>query len=425
MAKRIVAIAFIYILVSVAWFALGGSLAHRTHSFTDRLRGEVADLWGTPQTQKQPDLIFRWKEMRYVKKRRVWEWKEKKVELDSSDIAVDLDMEQRKKGLLWYSLYNVDFTANYKYTNREDKDGWLIIRHQFPTKNASYDDFGFEFDGQTGEEDSYVYMGAQKVEKQIPIKKGVETAFYIKYKSRGLENWRYAFGQDVNRVRNFTMAMTTNFDAIDFPENTMSPTTKTTRDNGGWKLNWDFNNLISGYDIGMTMPQKINPGPLATQISFFAPISLGFFFVMIFVITLLKKIDLHPMNYLLLGAAFFAFHLLFAYTVDRIDIVYAFVLASCVSVFLVVSYLRLVVGMRFAAVEAGLSQLVYLVFFSYAHFWEGFTGLAVTIISIVTLFAIMQLTGRVKWSKQNGSSNKPKSKALPVARQAATETPTA
>jgi hypothetical protein len=68
-------------------------------------------------------------------------------------------------------------------------------------------------------------------------------------------------------------------------------------------------------------------------------------------------------------------------------------------VVLVVSYLRLVVGPRFAFVEAGLAQLLYLVGFSLAHFWEGFTGLTVTVLGIVTLFALMQLTGRIKWAE--------------------------
>jgi inner membrane protein involved in colicin E2 resistance len=147
------------------------------------------------------------------------------------------------------------------------------------------------------------------------------------------------------------------------------------------------------------MPRRLNPGPLAARIAFFAPVSLGFFFVWIFAISLMRKVDLHPMHYLFLGASFFAFHLLLAYTVDRIDLVPAFLLASVVSVFLVVSYLRLVAGMRFAAVEAGGSQLVYLVLFSYAHFFEGFTGLLVTVGSILTLFALMQLTARIRWDE--------------------------
>ena len=62
-------------------------------------------------------------------------------------------------------------------------------------------------------------------------------------------------------------------------------------------------------------------------------------------------IELHPMNYFFLAAAFFSFHLLLAYLVDHISIHVAFVVCSAVSIFLVVSYLRLVVGMRFASGE--------------------------------------------------------------------------
>jgi len=37
--------------------------------------------------------------------------------------------------------------------------------------------------------------------------------------------------------------------------------------------------------------------------------------------------------------------------------------------------------------------LIYLVPFSYAFFFKGFTGLAVTVGCIVTLFVAMQMTG--------------------------------
>jgi hypothetical protein len=106
------------------------------------------------------------------------------------------------------------------------------------------------------------------------------------------------------------------------------------------------------------------------------------------------------MNYFFLATAFFAFHLLLAYLVDHISIHLAFAICSAVSVFLVVSYLRLVAGMRFAIVEAGAAQLVYLVLFSYSFFFRGFTGLTVTIGCIATLFAAMQFTARIRWSER-------------------------
>jgi inner membrane protein involved in colicin E2 resistance len=152
--------------------------------------------------------------------------------------------------------------------------------------------------------------------------------------------------------------------------------------------------------IGMAMPEKLQPGPLAGEISYFAPVSLLLFFFLIFIITTVRDIDLHPMNYFFLATAFFAFHLLFAYLVDHISIHIAFIICSVVSVFLVVSYLRLVVGLRFAIIEAGTAQMIYLVLFSYAFFIKGFSALTVTIGGIVTLFIVMQMTARIRWAEK-------------------------
>ena len=55
---------------------------------------------------------------------------------------------------------------------------------------------------------------------------------------------------------------------------------------------------------------------------------------------------------------------------------------------------------RIAALEAGLAQFVYLVLFSYAFFFEGFTGLAIAIGAILTLFIVMQMTGRIRWAEK-------------------------
>ena len=153
------------------------------------------------------------------------------------------------------------------------------------------------------------------------------------------------------------------------------------------------------------MPEHLQPGPLAQRITFWAPLSLLFYFFVIFIITTIRRIELHPMNYFFLAAAFFSFHLLFAYTVDRLPIGTAFAICSIVSMFLTITYLRLVVGLRFAAVEAGLAQVFYLILFSLALFNEGTSGLAITIGAIITLFLTMQLTARINWSDRFGQTN--------------------
>ncbi len=197
------------------------------------------------------------------------------------------------------------------------------------------------------------------------------------------------------------MTWKTDFSGLNFPDNSLSPKEKRETGNG-WELQWNYENLVSGFDIALAMPQKLQPGPLAGRISFFAPVSLFFFFFLVFILSTMRGNNLHPMNYFFLACAFFAFHLLMAYLADHISIHAAFVISSVVSIALVVSYLRLVVDLRFAVVNAGLTQLIFLVLFSYAFFFEGFTGLAVTIGAILTLFVVMQMTGRLKWEEKFG-----------------------
>src|SRR6202011_48049 len=199
--------------------------------------------------------------------------------------------------------------------------------------------------------------------------------------SQGLDSWSYNSSPQANssapdanqisQVRDFDLVVHTDFSGFDFPENSLAPPEKRETP-GGWDLEWKYTSLVSGFGIAVKMPQKLQPGPLAGRISFFAPVSLFFFFFLIFVLSLLRGIDLHPMNYFFLACAFFAFHLLMAYLADHVSIHTAFLVSSIVSVALVVSYLRLAVDVRFAVVEAGLTQLIYLVLFSYAFFFEGF-----------------------------------------------------
>lgn len=47
--------------------------------------------------------------------------------------------------------------------------------------------------------------------------------------------------------------------------------------------------------------------------------------------------------------------------------------------------------------EVGISQFVFLVLFCYSFFFKGYTGLAITVLSIATLLVTMQITARLGW----------------------------
>jgi inner membrane protein involved in colicin E2 resistance len=409
MLKRIVAIAFIFVCASAAWMVLGATIFSRTYDSDGVLSGQVASLWGAPQSQTPPAASC---ERVVPKTTETVEGGKKKVvtekvtvteslPLESSRVDVALGLEHRQKGLLWYSTYKVAFDGTYSFRNTTDQER-VTFTLKFPAERAIYDDLVFNVDGAPVQ----LTNDKNSASGTAVVKPGETATLRIAYRSQGLDDWRYNFGGGdasaavgVAQVRDFRLTMRTDFREIDFPENTLSPSEK--RETGdGWELEWNYKNLVSGYQIGMAMPEKLQPGPLAGRISFFAPVSLFFFFFLMFIITTMRGLELHPMNYFFLAAAFFAFHLLLAYLVDHVSIHAAFAAASVVSVFLVISYLRLVVGTRFAAREAGLAQFIYLVMFSYAFFFKGFTGLAVTVGSILTLFVVMQITGRVRWAEK-------------------------
>jgi inner membrane protein involved in colicin E2 resistance len=229
------------------------------------------------------------------------------------------------------------------------------------------------------------------------LEPGRSTWVEVGYASRGRDAWVYRLGSGVAAVSGLQVHVATNFNAIDFPAQTLLPTKETqTRD--GWDLQWNYSRLLTSNAIGVTIPAPLQPGPLAGRITFWAPVALLFYFFVMLIITKLRGVDLHPVNYFFLACAFFAFHLLFGYLVDRVSIGAAFAICSLVSIFLSISYLRLVVGWRFAAVESGLAQFVYLVLFSFALFNEGWSGLTITVGAIVTLFVAMQVTARIRWA---------------------------
>ena len=404
MIKRILAIGLIFVCTSIAWAILGSTIFYRTYSSdAQQLRASVASSWGTPQEQTPPTasyLVVSHKQVPATQDglpvvRVVEEKSCISLPIEKSRVNAALWLDYRRKGLLWYSTYRVDFNGAYAFSNPTDQPQQVTFKMKLPAEQAVYDNLTFALNDVplaiTSEKNDAIATVTLQPKENAQLKVG--------YRSQGLDNWNYSFGDGVTQVKDFQLHVTTNFPTFDLPENTLSPTEEHKGPNG-WDLAWTYKNLVSGYRVGIALPQKLQPGPLAGRISYFAPVSLLFFFFVLFVMTTVRGIELHPMNYFFLACAFFSFHLLMAYLVDHISIHVAFAVCSAISIFLLVSYLRLVAGMRRAALEAGLAQFVFLVLFSYAFFFEGFTGLAITIGAILTLFIAMQTTARIQWAEK-------------------------
>jgi inner membrane protein involved in colicin E2 resistance len=407
---RIVAIIAVFIAACIGWAILGLSTASRTAQQSSRLGPEVQSLWGQEQRQVAPTFNFRWRTPRVVERteedeghRRkrilretVWDDHAKAVLASSTRVNADIHLDQRLKGLLWYSLYDTVFEGGWSYVHEEAESGTLDLSFAFPVPEATYDDFKFIVDGRDMAAELRPERGVVAV--SLPVVPGQKVALAVHYKTRGRDTWQYAPADGVASLRDFNLAIRCDFVAIDYPHGTISPSTRRHEGNG-WVLTWDFRQVVGGQAMGLTMPERIQPGELANQLTATAPISLLLFFILLFSLGVLQKLDIHPANYLAIAGAFFSFHLLFAYCVDHIHIAGAFAIASASSIVMVVSYMRLVVSPRFAFREVALAQLVYQVGFSLAHFARGYTGLTISVLATLTLFTLMMLTGRVRWSQ--------------------------
>src|SRR2546429_5676274 len=241
MVKRIAAITFIFLCTTVAWAIVGKTIFQRLYDSGSSSDSRVESTWGAPQSQSPPQAAFD----EQVPKKETKTENGKKIEtvtqetattqlpLDSSHINVDLNLEHRQKGLLWFSTYKVAFDGAYSFHNTSDKDQNVIFKLDFPTAQAIYDDLIFTVN------DLPVALtnGKNSASGIVRMKAGTAATLKVGYKSQGLNDWRYNFGgnktrsedgqpvaADVAQVRDFSLEMTTNFKDIDFPDNTLSPT---------------------------------------------------------------------------------------------------------------------------------------------------------------------------------------------------------
>ena len=405
---RMLAIVVIFITATVAWVILGSVTKIRTEDYSYELSGRVGRLCGSSLGQKPPIFTaitrLRQKVPNFkgttTKKMGFWSSKtkiiKKTISPSANVIDVDLQLEYRRKGLLWFPVYKCKFAADYSLENIGDELMKVKAHFDFPSASATYDDFLLKVDGKVQE----CQVNTQKgIDIEFDVKPKSQKRFSVFYKTRGLYSWSYLpESSSGGRLRNLKMTVNTDFKAIDFQDDSLSPGKLKTTDSGCHMV-WNASNLITSKPIAITMPERLNPGPLVTKVTFFAPFCLLFFFVVLLAVAVIRKVNIHPMHFMFTAAGFFAFNLLFAYLVDVINVHISFLISSIVTLVLVNSYQRAALGEKFPYKWVGLAQFCYLILFSYSFFFKGLTGLTVTIGSIITLAVLMYLTRHIDWNQ--------------------------
>jgi hypothetical protein len=371
---------------AVAWFILGAALSQRTHESSHSMRGEVSDVWGPAITQQHPSA---WFETPNAPGGRA------QVQPSTSRIKVNFDYDPKRRGLIWHRTYDVSFTGDYTFTNPTKIPQTFYISFPLPPGTAGL--HGFEFSLGKDKETSQALPGAAGVvTRAIQLPASGSVTLETGYATRGTDTWKYEF-PDKRRISGFQLAMRTDFHEINFPVGTGSADHRKD-DANGYDLTWNYPDVLTAQSIGMDMPKRLNSGPVAARIAFFAPVSLLFFVTVVLLIGGMKGIPLHPMHVFFISAGFFAFHLLFAYLVDHLSLAPSFTIAAITSALLVSGYLKAVGGNRLFAVALP-AQIIYLIVFSASFFFDGYTGITLTVLAVITLALLMFLTARTDWKR--------------------------
>lgn len=383
---HLIVIAVIFVCTTILWWLLGAVITERTLHVSYETGDTVSGRWGPRLVQKHPQAKYTSSSGTSLV-----------LQPAKSDVKVQLSYQPVKMGLLWHRTYSVKFAGAYTFTNTTAITQMLRIGFDLPSGKTLLDKIRFTL----GEGAAACRSMAAPLEgamtDSVQLAPGESIPVEVSYECRGMDIWDYAFS-DASRIRDFTLTINTDFTDVNFPVS--SPTERRPTDKG-MELVWKYEDAISAPGIGMEMPRELNAGPVAAQISRYAPLSLLMFFVVMLITATSRGVSLHPVNYFFLAAGFFAFPLLFSYMLDLVPVHLSFVIAAAVSLLLVCGYLRAATGEFLFRVGVA-AQASYMVLFSYSFFFKGLTGLTLTLGGVVTLAVLMALTAKVDWSQKLG-----------------------
>jgi len=402
--RKIVAIVIIFAITAVAWMILGATNLSRTDKSFFALKDQVANLYGSRLDIEAPRCYSKTTKFRQEtvnnNTRTVQYFDYQYYELIKSDIVINVYLDQRKKGNLWFPTFKASFEGKYIFlVDQASLNNDIYLYSTLGSANSIYNNLYLNINNR--DIDNVLPL----VNKQeIPVRPLGDNTIQltVSYEATGMENIHYLITADRNaiaQINDFNLVISTDFELHDFPSDMMSPT-HTTKKEKGYDLVWELNKTITGKNIGLIIPNRLNPGQIITRVSFFAPVSLLFFFVVLLMFSIVLKINLHPMHFFFLAATFFSFHLMFSYFSDQLDIYLSFAISAVVSLILTITYMRLISPKKMAFIYSPAIQFIYLIIFSFSFFFDGITGIIVTICAVITLFILMQVTGRINWDEE-------------------------
>jgi len=388
--------------VSAICVAIGLRLDSRHSQSYSRGKESVQKIWGGEIHQGPPDFSYELLHTETFTVEKTGEEKTRQVRrshaanFQSQKIKATLTPSIRKKGLLYYAGYQLQFQGDFIVRNTDKVEREFLFHFPLPEQAGNITGFAVTLDGQNADNDVNVSDGYSWVGRMRP---GDERRFTVSYEAKGSDGFSYNLAQRNIEVRELNFELLTGYRDVRFPDQAMAPQEQSD-DEAGSRLHWMASQLITGQNIAVSFEAPGNWGKLAPRLFYYAPLALFLFLGTIFVTAISEKQVLHPMHVFFLSAAFFVFYLLGSYLLSFTPVFVAIVLGLLASSGIVMYYVFLIKKSNLMRKMTALSLGIFQWLFSLAFFFPEYTGLLITVASIVCFVVLMRQTADIEWENK-------------------------
>ncbi len=382
----------IFIPIVIGLLMLAERLDMRTYKAMYAQKNSVERIWGGNLAQPMPSVRYKHFGSDVSSLSR--------GDIHATDVKVALNVDYRKKGLVYYTGYNAEFMGKYTLKNPEKEKIYLSFIFPYPTEQGE----GMLSDVKllvNGEED------LQNTEYQPTLalwtgllEAGASLEITLHYKGRGLNAFKYGF-ESGKQINNFNLQMLVDVsDNLDYPDSTMPPTAPLEVSEQGTKLVWQLDRTLTRFNIGVVLPDKLNIEKQMAVMSYRAPAFFLLFFLALLITFVLAGQAVNFIQVAVVSVGYFMFYPLFAYLVVYIHPVLALLTAFAVIGFLIFNYLR-----NLHQTQIALAVLVAYTFClgitTVAALLPLYTGLILTLEGVVLIAVIMQVLTQFKHLQVN------------------------
>jgi len=302
----------------------------------DRLHGRVSEanlaavrlIWGRPHVQRELSVNHYYETVEVTsetydasgenvinqKKQTVTKlWPQNSIQ--AADVRVGIAMNYRRKGSAYYTCYESANAFRYDVVNFADIP--TEARFVFPLQSDQglIENLRVAVDGvELGKELSYE---SSRIEWKMPMQPQQTATVEVSYNCRGMDYYYYQM-PTLREIRSFAMTMDlagVDTSQLDYPYGCMTPMKITPITSGGkpgTRLEWHLDRALTTRGMGVTLPDKKQPGYHVARLLRQSPLGLMLLVVMLLVTRIYtdKPIELVPLA--MMALAYYLFYTLMA-----------------------------------------------------------------------------------------------------------------